>query len=117
MTAPAPMRPLAGMRVLDLSKVIAGPLCTQYLADFGHELLLVHLWSEEDRTPPWQGDLELVDAETGQPLRVAFDDQARVAHDFDEAAEDLEQILEATLDHVGAAVAQARNEAGMNIVR
>ncbi len=35
----------------------------QYLADFGHELMLVHVWAEEDRTPPWDGELELFDAE------------------------------------------------------
>ena len=29
----------------------------QYLSDFGHELLLIHLWADEDRAPPWQGEL------------------------------------------------------------
>lgn len=52
----------------------------QYLADFGHELLLVQLWADEDRTPPWTGDLEIVDAETHQQMRVAFDDHARAAY-------------------------------------
>ncbi|MGC8794668.1 MAG: DUF58 domain-containing protein, partial [Bryobacteraceae bacterium] len=27
----------------------------QYLADFGHELVLVQLWAEQDREPPWEG--------------------------------------------------------------
>ena len=31
----------------------------QYLADYGHELMLLQVWSEEDRTPPWLGELEL----------------------------------------------------------
>src|SRR5438105_2558716 len=31
----------------------------QYLAEFGHELLLIHLWAPEDREPPWDGELEL----------------------------------------------------------
>ncbi len=39
----------------------------QYLADFGHELLLVQVWSDEDRTPPWNGELELV---TPKPARA-----------------------------------------------
>jgi uncharacterized protein (DUF58 family) len=30
----------------------------QYLAEFGHELMLVQLWSDEDRNPPWDGELE-----------------------------------------------------------
>ena len=45
----------------------------QYLADFGHELMLVQVWAEEDRTPPWEGELELVDAESGARLRLEFD--------------------------------------------
>ena len=27
--------------------------------------MLVQLWAEEDRTPPWEGELDLTDAETG----------------------------------------------------
>jgi uncharacterized protein (DUF58 family) len=49
----------------------------QFLADFGHELMLLQIWSEEDRTPPWDGELELEDAETGGRLKVQFDPSAR----------------------------------------
>ncbi len=49
----------------------------QYLADYGHELMLIQLWAEEDRTPPWEGDLDLADAETGVRLRIEFDSSAR----------------------------------------
>ena len=52
----------------------------QFLADFGHELLLIHLWAEEDRTPPWDGDLELIDAETDGKLEIAFGPDARTAY-------------------------------------
>jgi len=52
----------------------------EYLADFGHELLLVHLWAEEDRTPPWEGELELTDAETGTRLELEFDEAARAGY-------------------------------------
>ena len=41
----------------------------QFLADFGHELMLVHLWAEEDRVPPWSGQLDLTDVETAQRSR------------------------------------------------
>ena len=49
----------------------------QYLADFGHELMLLQVWADEDRTPPWTGELELRDAETGAGLKLDFDEAAR----------------------------------------
>ena len=49
----------------------------QYLTEFGHELLLVQLWSPEDRTPPWDGELALSDIETGAELELDFDVEAR----------------------------------------
>ena len=49
----------------------------QYLSDFGHELMLLQIWADEDRTPPWAGELELRDAETGAALKLDFDEDAR----------------------------------------
>ena len=48
----------------------------QYLADYGHELLLIQTYAKEDRVPPWKGELDLEDAETGQHLEISFDDHA-----------------------------------------
>jgi uncharacterized protein (DUF58 family) len=58
----------------------------QYLSDFGHELMLVQVWTDEDRRPPWTGELELRDAETGAGLKLDFDDAARERYtrSFDE---------------------------------
>ncbi|MBZ5728534.1 MAG: DUF58 domain-containing protein [Acidobacteriia bacterium] len=58
----------------------------QYLCDFGHELMLLQIWADEDRTPPWLGELELRDAETGAGLKLDFDESARrrYTRDFDE---------------------------------
>jgi uncharacterized protein (DUF58 family) len=66
----------------------------QYLADFGHELMLLHVWSEEDRRPPWEGELELVDAETDARLKLDFDSAAREEYTraFDQYASDLQQM-------------------------
>jgi hypothetical protein len=52
----------------------------QYLADFGHELILVQVWADEDREPPWEGELDLEDAETGGRVQLAFDDNARASY-------------------------------------
>ncbi|MBI3698587.1 MAG: DUF58 domain-containing protein [Acidobacteria bacterium] len=57
----------------------------QHLADFGNELLLVHVAGPEDRTPPWQGEVELVDAESGGTRRLELD---RTAVEYHEAAYD-----------------------------
>jgi len=60
----------------------------QYLADFGHEIILIHVYADEDREPPWDGELDLEDAESGTRVQLAFDDTARTAYTtaFDEYA-------------------------------
>ena len=45
--------PLRGIRVVDLSKVIAGPLCTQYLADLGATVVKVEPCDTGDDTRSW----------------------------------------------------------------
>ena len=47
----------------------------QYLTDFGHELMLLQVWADEDRAPPWTGELELRDAETGAAMKLDFDEE------------------------------------------
>jgi uncharacterized protein (DUF58 family) len=82
----------------------------QYLTDYGHELMLLQIWADEDRVPPWTGELELRDSETGTGMKLDFDDDARKRYtaSFDEYCSGLQTMaMRSGGRYAGIATSQA----------
>ena len=66
----------------------------QYVADYGNELMLIQLWTSEDRTPTFSGEYDFVDAETSSHLHIHVDADTRRKYTeaFDEFAASLKTL-------------------------
>ena len=71
----------------------------QFLADYGHEISLVQIWHPEDREPSFDGELDVVDAETGAHLELAVDASAR--QQYTEAFDDYSRRLQNVANRSG----------------
>lgn len=108
-----PGLPLAGLKVLDLSRVLAGPVCTQLLADLGADVVKVERPGTGDDTrqwgPPFLGDdgpsayyLSANRNKRSLGLDLAHADSAAVLAQLVRQADVLiENFLPATLDKLG----------------
>jgi crotonobetainyl-CoA:carnitine CoA-transferase CaiB-like acyl-CoA transferase len=77
--------PLAGVRVLDFSKVLAGPMCAQYLGDMGAGVVKIESTGLGDDTrymPPFRGE---ADARVGAIFLSANRNKRSVAIDMGSA--------------------------------
>jgi crotonobetainyl-CoA:carnitine CoA-transferase CaiB-like acyl-CoA transferase len=74
--------PLQGLKVLDLSKVLAGPLCAQYLGDMGADVIKVEAPKGGDETRTWPPFRTVDDVRTGAIFVSANRNKRSVAVDL-----------------------------------
>ena len=82
MTDPSPSQPLHGIRVLDLSAVLSGPMCTALLADQGAEVIKVEPPGGDlsRRIGPAKGDMSAMFIAANRGKRSIVLDLKRAEH-------------------------------------
>ena len=100
------MKLLEGLRVVDFSKVLAGPLCTQYLGDMGAEIIKVEspLGDDTRRWPPFRnGDGTVFLSANRNKRSIVLDMKTAAGR---EAAQRLIQTADIVVESFGPGVTQ-----------
>lgn len=78
--------PLAGIRVLDITRIVAGPVATQMLGDLGADVVKIERLGEGDDNrrvgPPWMKDEEGQDTEESTYFQAVNRNKRSVAVDY-----------------------------------
>lgn len=79
--------PLSGIKVLDLSRVLAGPLCTQYMGDMGADVIKVENIEHGDDMRMWPPirSSSMDDIKVGSPFLSANRNKRDIAVDLKSA--------------------------------
>jgi crotonobetainyl-CoA:carnitine CoA-transferase CaiB-like acyl-CoA transferase len=88
--------PLSDVKVLDLSKVLAGPLCAQYLGDMGAEVIKVESPGQPDETRSWPPFRQAGDSRYGAVYLSANRNKRSLALDMtsDEGRQILKRLVQ-----------------------
>jgi len=88
--------PLSDIKVLDLSKVLAGPLCAQYLGDMGADVIKVESKDLPDETRSWPPFRESGEARYGAVYLSANRNKRSIALDMtsESGREILHELIE-----------------------
>ena len=79
------MQPLQGMKVVDLTKVLAGPLCGQYLGEYGADVIKVETVDGDDTRrwlPQTQGQSAVFVAVNHNKRSIALDLKSQEGRDI-----------------------------------
>jgi crotonobetainyl-CoA:carnitine CoA-transferase CaiB-like acyl-CoA transferase len=107
--------PLKDVRVLDFSKILAGPLCTQYLGDMGADVIKVETRDQGDDSRHWPAFRAIEGGDQfGTPFLAANRNKRSIALDLktmeaQEICHDLVKSADVVIESFGPGVATRLN--------